>query len=342
MHSIHREYAGATVAITGATGFVGTHLARRLVQCGARVRVLVRDEARLDPVLARACTVVQGDLLEMAALRELVGPAQWVFHCAANVATWGRESDYLRVNVQGVQKLFDALRDAPVAKRRLVHLSTVDVYGFPELAADEEMKLEPVAFHYGESKRQGDVLVRRLSAEHGLPCTVLRPCNVVGPGSPFVLRIGAALRSGLMLSVDGGRHHAGLVDIENLVDVILWSGLAPVACGQVYNVRDPWSVSWAQFVADLRRGTGLGGRVLNMDYRLAKPLAALVAAPWHWLGLAAEPPLHPLIVEIFGRTCGHSIAKLQAHGAVLGQVDYASSIRASLRWLAAQTGSKRH
>lgn len=328
------DYAGAVVAITGATGFVGLHLARRLVQDGARVRLLVRNAARLEPALARSCTLVHGDLLDAAAMQELVGPAQWVFHCAANVATWGRWRDYERANVQAVQVLMDALRTAPAAPRRLVHLSTVDVYGFPQQPADEQALLRSVGFHYGESKRQGDELVRRLAAEQGLACTVLRPGNVVGPGSPFVRRIAAALRSGLMLSIDGGRHHAGLIDVENLVDVIVWCGLAPAAVGQVYNVRDPWSVNWGQYVSDLRDGGALGGRILNLKYRHAWLLARLVSEPWRWLGLAAEPPLHPLIVQVFGRTCGHSIAKLQAHGAPLGRVDYANSMRASLRWLA--------
>lgn len=334
---IRPGFAGSAVAITGTTGFVGRHLALRLLDAGARVAVLVRDASRLDPVLARSCTVVRGDLLDGAALRRWARDAAWVFHCAANVATWGRWSDYHSTNVEGVRALIDAMTEGPGQPRRLVHLSTVDVYGFPERPADEEAPLLPVAFHYGESKRQGEMLARGLCAEHGLSCTVLRPGNIVGPGSPFVRRIGEALRSGLMLSVDGGRHHAGLVDVQNLLDVMLWAAMAPCAHGQVYNVRDPWDICWADYLRDFRRDSGLGGYVLNLDYKVAMGLASLAAAPARWLGLRSEPLLHPLIVQVFGRTCGHSIAKLQAHGAPTGHVDDASSLRASLDWLATQT-----
>lgn len=339
VRQIAQGYGGAAVAVTGATGFVGRHLALRLLNEGAQVTVLARDASRLDPVLARACTVVRGDLLDAAALQQLVRGVAWVFHCAANVATWGRWQDYQRANVQGVRGLIEAMRAGPDKPGRLVHLSTLDVYGFPELPADEGLALRPVAFHYGESKRQGDALVHTLCGERGVPYTVLRPGNIVGPGSPFVERIGAALRSGLMLSVDGGHHHAGLLDVCNLLDVMLWAGQASIARGQTYNVRDPWDACWAEYLHDFRQGSGLGGRVLNLDYRVAMALASLVGTPWRWLGLRTEPLLHPLIVQVFGRTCGHSIAKLQSHGAPLGRVDYAGSLRTSLDWLAAQAGN---
>lgn len=332
------SYRGVCVAMTGASGFVGRHLAARLLAEGARVSVLARDVSRLDARLARECTVVRGDLLDKAALQQMLRGASHVFHCAADVATWGRWDSYRRANIDGVRVLLDALAASGGAPRRLVHVSTLDVYGFPAEPASEDALLAPVPYHYGESKRQADLLVQQQCPALGMSHVVLRPGNIVGPGSPFVSRIGAALRSGPMLSIDGGRHHAGLVDVQNLLDVLLWAGLSRHAHGQVYNVRDPWEVCWGDYLRDFRQGSGLKGRVLDLDYRTAMLLASAACAPYRWLGLRREPLLHPLIVQIFGRTCGHAIGKLRDHGAPTGRVDYAASMRASLVWLALQPG----
>lgn len=340
--TVQYSYRGACVAITGASGFVGRHLAARLLDGGARVSILARDVSRLDPRLARECTVVRGDLLDKAALQQMLDGASHVFHCAADVATWGRWDSYRRANIDGVRVLLDALQASGGYPRRLVHLSTLDVYGFPAEPASEDAVLQPVPYPYGESKRQGDLLVRQRCLAAGMSHVVLRPGNIVGPGSPFVSRIGDALRSGPMLSIDGGRHHAGLVDVQNLLDVLLWAGWNPEAHAQVYNVRDPWEVCWSDYLRDFRQGSGLKGYTLDLGYRTAMLLASVAGAPHRWLGLRKEPLLHPLIVQIFGRTCGHAIGKLQAHGAPVGRVDYASSMRASLQWLATQPDFIKH
>ncbi|MEG1655002.1 MAG: NAD(P)-dependent oxidoreductase [Hafnia sp.] len=335
---IQDGYQGATVAVTGASGFLGRNLVEQLLEAGARVSVLARDVNRLDPALAQRCTVVHGDLLNKLAMNQLVHGAAYVFHCAAEVATWGRWDDYERANVQGVRILLDALTADNRGLRRLVHVSTLDVYGFPTLPASEDRALTPVQFNYGESKRQGDLLVQESCQHHGISYVIVRPGNIVGPSSPFVSRIGSALLSGPMLSIDGGQHHAGLVDVANLVDVLLWAGLSPCADGQAYNVRDPWEISWGEYLRDFRAGSGLHGFTLNLDYRVAMLLASAASTPYRWFGMRKEPLLHPLIVEIFGRTCGHSIEKLRQDRAPLGGVNYACSLRESLEWLSIQPG----
>lgn len=334
--TLPRTYSGTSVAITGASGFVGRHLAARMLDEGARVSILVRNGSRLDARLAHECTVVRGDLLDRVAVEEMLRGAACVFHCAADVATWGPWDSYRRSNIDGVRVLLDVLKASREPPRRLVHVSTLDVYGFPAEPASEDAVLERVPYYYGESKRQGDLLIQQHCLAQGLSHVVLRPGNIVGPGSPFVSRIGAALRSGPMLSIDRGRHHAGLVDVQNLLDILLWAGLSSVAHDQIYNVRDPWDACWSDYLRDFRLGSGLKGYVLDLNYRTAMLLAVAAVAAYRSVGVRKEPLLHPLLVQIFGRTCGHTVDKLQSHGAPVGRVDYVSSMNASLQWLAAQ------
>lgn len=329
-------FHGAQVSVTGATGFLGSHLVRRLLSCGARVTVLVRDPTKLAPDIVRTVCTIQGDLLDSGATQRAVQDAEFIFHCAANVATWDRRDAYDSVNVQGVQNLLSGINVSSQTRlKRLVHVSTLDVYGFPDLPANETSPTPVNRFGYGESKRVGEELLRAECIRLGLPYSVIRPGNIVGPGSPFISRIGKELVSGLMLKIDGGDIHAGLIEVQNLVDVLLWSAISPNALGEVFNVRDPHNVTWGEFIYDLRNRLGGRGFVFNLGYLPAMVFAHLIGGVHSGLRLSGEPLLHPLIVKIFGKTCGHSVDRLRASGAPLGQIDYHTSLERSVTWFTA-------
>ncbi len=320
------------VLVTGASGFIGGHLAAHLLAEGAQVRVLVRDPLRIPPALVARVEVCVGDLGELASLAPAVAGVSYVFHCAANVHTWDRPEAYERTNVTGVANLLVAIAASGTLPERFVHISTVDVYGFPVAPCDERDSPTAPGFGYGDSKLRGESLLRERAAAMGLAYTVLRPANVMGPGSPLIERIGNELRSGLMLRVDGGRADCGFLSVDNLADCLLWAAEASAAADETYNVRDPVSITWRAFLQDFRTGIGGKGWVISLPYWLACAAARVIATLYRLLGLRQEPLLHPLIVKIFGRTCGHRIDKLQAAGAPVGRMSYRKTLQASLDW----------
>ncbi len=326
----------APILITGATGFIGGHLALRLLGQGRRTRLLVREPRRLSPRLLEGAEVLRGDLLDPASLLPAVRGCAHVFHCAANVATWDRAEAYEAVNVEGVRNLLRALQaraeEGGGLPARLVHLSTVDVYGYPRQPADESAPAEGGAFGYGRSKARGEALLREQATRMGLSWAVLRPTNVMGPRSPFIERIGDELRAGLMLRVGGGRADCGFLYVDNLVDCMLWAARAPQAHQACFNVRDPVEISWARFLADLRAGIAGRGLVLDLPEPLAEGAARLLQAGHRLLRLRGEPLLHPLLVRMFGRSCGHSVERLRAAGAPLGAVGYEQAMQRSVQW----------
>lgn len=324
--------------VTGATGFVGASLAKRLLDEGWHVRVLVRDVRRLDGALALACDVIAGDLANRQALALAVCGTQVIFHCAANVATWDTAEAYEQANVEGVRNLLQAIAAAPLALPRLVHVSTVDVYGYPEFPADENSPLPGAGFGYGESKRRGEVLLRERCPEMGIAWTVIRPGNVIGPGSQFIERIGTELKSGLMLTINGGKAHAGLIYVDNLIDCMLWASRAEAAIGQTYNVRDPLDVNWAGFIAEFRKAIDSKGWVIDLPFFLADIVAVIVERFYRIFLPNREPILHRLLVRIFGRTCAHSADKIQAHGGPRARVGFTEAVARSARWFLDQRG----
>lgn len=324
--------ANYTALVTGATGFIGEHLARRLLDEGWKLQLLVRSRERLAPDLLNAARVIQGDLLNPDALSCAVRDVTVVFHCAANVKTWDAWENYYTANVEGVNRLTTAISSHNPSLSRLVHLSTVDVYGFPAEPCDEQCDIVKSGFGYCDSKGMGEAVVRKFGAVSGIPFTVLRPANVIGPGSPFISRIGKELESGLMLTIDGGRANAGMLDIDSLLTYMIWAATAKEAIGQCYNVRDQYDVNWREFIELLRRGLRGRGRTINMPYKLANAAAWCSEYVYRTLLPGHEPLLHRLLVRIFGRTCGHTAAKIRRDSGIEIQRSFDEAMVRSINW----------
>jgi nucleoside-diphosphate-sugar epimerase len=326
----------ASALVTGATGFIGGHLAERLAGAGCAVRLLVRDPRRLKPSLHEQGEVVVGDLNDTRTLRAAVRDVQVVFHCAANVHTWDSWQAYRDANVLGTQRLLEALAEQNTALARLVHFSTTDVYGLPRHPCDERSMLDGGGFGYGESKLRGETLVREFCEQAPIPFAILRPANVIGPGSQFIVRIGAALQSGLMLRVDGGRSNMGMLYVGNLIERALWAAQAPQALGQCFNVRDGYDVSWAEFIRQFKAGIGGRGLVIDLPYWTAYTVALGLEQFHRGFLPHREPLLHRLLVRLFGRTNGHSAQKIRSASGLADEVGFEEAMARSIHWYLAQ------
>ena len=175
--------------ITGASGFVGSHLVDRLMRDGWKVRILVRDASKLLAPTAGMLEIVTGNLADLEVLATAVRDVDIVFHCAANVATWASEAEYFEANVCGADNLLTAIIQNNRSISRVVHLSTVDVYGFPQSPVDEQATLNGGEYGYGRSKLKGETSLTRRASEEGIPLTIIRPCNIIGPRSQFQSKI---------------------------------------------------------------------------------------------------------------------------------------------------------
>lgn len=320
------------VLVTGATGFIGGHLAQRLLKDGYGVRVFVRHPPKLILGLRDSCEVVVGDLQNEDSLLCAVQGVDIVFHCAANVNTWDSMSAYDMVNGQGVRNLMNAIKKGNPLLSRLVHLSSADVYGFPDAPCQEEDRVTGGDFGYGQTKLLGENWVRSLGDEWGISYTILRPCNVIGPGSQFIERIGKELKSGVMLTIDGGYSHAGLIYIDNLVDDVVWAGSAPSAHRECFNLRDDDNVDWATFLKVFRKGIEGRGLIINLSYGVANTLARVLNALHRRILPRNEPLWHPLLVCFFGKTCGHSPAKIRRYSPARPRVNFDEAMLRSVQW----------
>ncbi len=182
---------GKTVLVTGAGGFIGSHLTERLVREGHRVRALVRYNGRDDrghlsdlPAEVQAeLEVVRGDLKDPTAVRKAVEGRAWVFHLGALIAipySYHNPYDVVQTNVLGTAHVLDACRAEP-AIERVILTSTSEVYGTARsVPIDEGHPLQGQS-PYAATKIAADALGESYHRAFGLPVTILRPFNTFGP-----------------------------------------------------------------------------------------------------------------------------------------------------------------
>ncbi len=171
------------IFITGATGFIGKHLLRRLSQTDHEARCLVRNPAKTAIVRAAGATPVPGSLSDRAALRDGLRGCDWVFNLAGLYAMWHPDRRaFQRTNIEGTRNVMECALEAGVSK--VVHISTVAVYGKPaESPFNEDSAPGPAQFsEYGRTKAIGDRFAWRLHHHKGLPLVALYPGIVLGPG----------------------------------------------------------------------------------------------------------------------------------------------------------------
>lgn len=182
------KLAGSRVLVTGADGFIGSHLAEMLVQSGAQVRGLVYynsfgSKGWLDnSPLAGEMELISGDVRDGAQMQALVRGVDVIFHLAALIAipySYRAASSYVQTNVEGTLNIVQAARDQ--GGIRVLHTSTSEVYGTARtVPIAEDHVLQPQS-PYSASKIAADAMAMSFHLAHGLPLTIVRPFNTYGP-----------------------------------------------------------------------------------------------------------------------------------------------------------------
>jgi len=263
--------SSVVVAVTGGTGFIGTHLVRRLVADGLRVRALSRRAAGelAAPLREPAVQVVRGDLGDAGALTRLVAGAGTVYHLAGCATPWERNpAVYDEVNVAGTARVCDAALAAGVS--RLVHVSTNLV------EAREGGSEPPLLTRYQRTKADGERVVHERVAR-GLHAVIVRPGRVFGPGplnpANSVTVLIDQYRRGLFRTrlADGGAR-GNWVYVGDLVDGMVRAAQAGHA-GVAYMLGGA-NCSVAQFLDLVAEVTGRRRAVVPLPVPVALTVAA--------------------------------------------------------------------
>ncbi len=212
------------VFVTGGSGLLGSHTARRLAEGGHEVVALCRRSSDVGVLKAPGCRIVTGDVLDSVdVLAEAMAGCSHVVHAAALVYSGGDENTVWAVNVEGTRNVMEAAAVAHVGHG--VHVSSVAVHGIVRGAVEEEERIPDAPLSrrdsYGRSKREAERVVRAVEAETGLPITVIRPAGLYGEHDRLLSpRIGRMVRRGLAFTLGGGRNTIPIVYAGNAADAV--------------------------------------------------------------------------------------------------------------------------
>lgn len=266
------------VMITGAGGFIGSHLAERLVERGARVRALVHYNALgswgwLDQSgLRHEMMVIPGDVTDRDSVRQAMDGVEVVFHLAALIAipySYHAPASYVHTNIEGTLAVLQSARDSGV--KCLVHTSTSEVYGTARyVPIDEDHPLQGQS-PYSATKIGADKLAEAFHLSFGLPVVTVRPFNTFGPRQsaravvPTI--ISQCLNSG---EVSLGNLHPtrDLNFVSNTVDGFLLAAENEQAIGKTINLGSGREISVGDLAGLIGKMTGVSMRIHSDDQRV--------------------------------------------------------------------------
>lgn len=312
--------------ITGATGFLGGHLAELLAGEGAALRLLTRDGRRPELDLGEA-EIIRGDLTDPSSLAAALEGIETVYHCAALLGPAGLPDElYQRVNVQGTGHLLDAARQAGV--RRLVQVSSVAVLGpvGPD-PADEDAPYAPTDI-YEETKAASEQLA--LAAADELEVVVARPAWVYGPRDRRTLKLIRRLARRRVPLIGDGSTLNSPVFVQDVARGLLLCGTVPGISGRIYHLAgaDPASVS--EILSAVARAAGVPPPQRRIPIRLATAAAWLVERPFHLLG--REAPLDRRKLGFFVKPRVYSILRARRELGYNPQVRLDEGMSLAVTW----------
>jgi len=272
MSYLNHALKNKRILVTGATGFIGGRLAQRLAaEEGAIVTGTGRNLAKVPHVQAAGVQLVQADLLDEAAMRQVMAGQEIVFHCAAWLMRHGGEEEAHQFNVTATETLVRLAAEAGV--RRFVQVSSFAAYGPPTQAVmDESVPLNPNQPDvYGRTKALGEMRAFAVGQEVGVEVTAIRPATVYGPRSiDWTLRLMQMVQKGVPVILGKADGLAYPVYIDNLIDGMMLAAVRPEAAGEAFQFCDP-QVDWRTFF-------GYYGRMCNKPLRSLPQWGAVILA----------------------------------------------------------------
>ncbi|NNM20019.1 MAG: NAD-dependent epimerase/dehydratase family protein [Gammaproteobacteria bacterium] len=318
----------SNILVTGATGFTGSHLCKRLVANGEQVVAFVRgsSETRVLEEIGVECRVV--DICDPQDVSANFQGIDRVYHIAA---AWRAEhadrQEFQRVNVEATRNLLEAAKAANV--RRFVHCSTVGVQGdIDDPPADEDYRFQP-GDHYQETKLKGELLAREYFAD-GLPGAVFRPVGIYGPGDTRFLKLFRPISKGTFVMIGTGETLYHLTFIDDLVDGILLVGSREEALGEVFTLAGATYTTLGE-LAD-----SIAGALQKPRRRLRIPfypvyIASIVCDRFCRM-VGVEPVLYPRRVEFFSKDRAFSIDKAKRMLGYQPKIDLQEGLRRTAEW----------
>jgi len=321
------------ILVTGATGFTGGYLCRRLRNNGHEVRGLALPGMDVSNLKAAGIHVVEGDLRNKESLLPAVRGVDLIYHIAAVYREEGiPQKTFWDVNVEGTKNLLETAKSSDV--KRFVHCSTVGVQG--EIScppATEETAYNP-GDYYQASKMEGELLALDFFRRENLPGVVFRPVGIYGPGETRFLKLFRYIHQGRFRMIGSGKILYHLTYIDDLIDGILLVGNTPGIEGEIFTLAGKHYTTLnelVEIIADVLGRTVKKRHVPVWPVWLAGAICEYLCRPFR-----IDPPLYRRRVDFFIKDRAFSIDKAERILGYHPKVDLRTGLAKTAEWYRSQ------
>lgn len=317
------------VLITGATGFIGSHLTEELHKKRYQIRCLVRKASNLEWIKHLPIEYVESDYFNPESLKQAVRDVDYIYH-SAGVTKAKTKAEYFRGNQIATKYLLQAVRDFNPNIKRFIHVSSQAAVG-PSLNGipiDENTRFRPITT-YGISKMEAEK--ECLKHMDQLPITIVRPPAVYGPRDRDIFEFFSTLSKGLQPMIGFKDTYVSLIHVKDLVAGIILAGENPRGVGQTYFISSERYYNWKDI-------GGLSAPILNkkvLRIRIPKPVMYLISAAAEFFSLFSSKPAllnlekaRDIVQEAW--TC--SIEKAKRELGFKESLNIEEGIRDTVRW----------
>jgi len=328
---MHQGLAQNSVAlVTGASGFSGSLLVRKLVACGVEVRAIARQSSDLTQFGSLALKWFRGDVFDPETIKTASQGVDYIFHLAAAYREAGiKDETYFKVHVESTRLLAEAAIKNPNFKR-FIHISTVGVHGhIDNPPAAEDYRFSPGDV-YQETKAQAELWLHQFAKSNKLPYCVIRPAAIYGPADKRLFKVFKLASKPFFPILGNGKCLYHLIHVDDLCDAIILAATAESALGQAFIIGNPNANSLSEIATIISKELGRKTRVIRIPAEPFFLLAALCEAVCKPLGLS--PPIYKRRVAFFTKDRSFDTTKMQT---VLGYVPKYSSFEGLIettRW----------
>jgi len=319
--------------ITGATGFLGGALARRLHSMGWDVTALGRNVPKLDQLENEGMRVLQLDLKDKSAMTAACKDQEIVFHCAALPSPWGNFELFYQANVIGTRNVIRGCEEHKV--KRLVYVSTPSLYfGYSSRMNVKETDAlpEPVS-NYAATKILAEQELDQ-AFENGLATIAIRPRALFGPGDTVIFpRLIPRLQSGRLPILGDGENVIDLTYIENVVDALLLCAESPAnTLGKKYNISNGEPVKIWRLVERICRELNLPYPKRKISYQTANAAASVLEFIYTLIPTHPEPPLTRVSVSMMANSTTLDIAAARRDLGYNPRVSVDEGVERFMKW----------
>lgn len=317
--------------VTGATGFTGSHLTKKLLIDGHDVSALVRKDSDSSFLQSLGVKLFYGDITDRQSVFNAVQGADWVFHIAAAYRQANlTDKEFWDVNFEGTKNILDTCVKNRV--KRLIHCSTIGlVSSVKNPPADETTPVCPGDV-YQESKCAAEFEVLKYVKEKKLPAVVIRPCAIYGPGDLRLLKMFKMISKKRFFFFGNGKVYFHMVYIDDLVDAFLLAAKKDGAVGEVFIIGSENFITLKELAEIIAAEFGVPPPKIHLPYKPFETLSALTEWLYKKLKIKKAPPIYRRRVAFFKKSRAFSIDKAKRILGFKPKVDIKTGVHLTAQW----------